>query len=228
MLAVLARTIPFVILFLSGSLLGLCEPIQIYLASHGEPIVNKPLEVEVYILDESGRVDAAFEGKKAVTFDIERQDTDTIPEGLPRELTFKKGKSRFFLDVSSGGSLVLSMSVEGIQSFAPLKLAFITKDIEAPYITSVLLEKENVIVLKFSETLEEESALDEHNYKVITNREEMFPTKLEYHKDYVVLFLSRNLEEDEEGYVEVEDITDTKGNPVESGEKSATFAGCDC
>ncbi|MFH1772024.1 MAG: hypothetical protein ABH872_04335 [Candidatus Omnitrophota bacterium] len=108
-------------------------------------------------------------------------------------------------------------------------IAFKDKDIFPPEIESIIVEASDIIILKFSEALDEESATKEENYKAITNKREIHPEKIEYRRDVIVLKFPVEFNEDEEGYIESNDIADLAGNYIASGTRSPEFSGdCGC
>lgn len=94
---------------------------------------------------------------------------------------------------------------------------------------TVIVKEPNILILRFNEEVEEESALKVENYKAVTNKREVYPKKVEYHKDYVILEFSDHFRSDEEGYIEMEGIEDLSGNEIPLGARSPKFKGdCGC
>jgi hypothetical protein len=110
-----------------------------------------------------------------------------------------------------------------------INLFFEDKDVSPPEVVGISSDEPGIISLVFNETLEEESAQETRNYKAVTNKQEVYPEKIEYHQDNVILEFEEYFDNEEEGYIELQGIKDLNGNQISSGLKSPDFKGkCPC
>lgn len=225
------RLFKFFLILLLPPFLGYTTPIQIFLEPVAEPICDVPLEIKTYILNEEGNVVSTYNGKKRVKISVKEQgEGKTNNVDIPTKyIRFKKGVGSFFLKAQDEGTLEIKVEVEGIRLPGYMSLTFKKRDIKPPFVEAIFVEKHNILVLKFNEVIEEESALKVENYKALTDKREVYPKKVEYHKDYVILEFPENFESDEEGYIEIEGIKDLSGNEIPMGSRSPKFKGdCGC
>ncbi|MCP4652291.1 MAG: hypothetical protein GY858_02755 [Candidatus Omnitrophica bacterium] len=205
--------------------LALAKPIQLFLEKQNQAICGVELNVLAYALNDRGEVDAAFSGKKNVTFSSK---ADTKPCSFPKNLKFKNGKGIFSIKCRKEIGLNLVVEIEGVNAPTNLSASFVCRDVLAPFVEGIMIEAKNLITVKFSEEVEDESAQGCENYTAITNKREVHPESIEYHKDTVILKFGIEFDDDEEGYVEVDEVKDLSGNAISSG-KSPTFKGdCGC
>lgn len=204
-------------------------PMHVFLQPLSESVCDKPLEISVYVLNEEGNIDFSYEGKKNVKIQVDEPggNVKNSWRPLPAYLEFKKGKSSFLINDSEAENLNIKVSLDGVPVYGYVTLSL--KDTAPPAVESIMVEKKNIIILKFSEVIEEESALAGGNYRAVTNKREVAPEKIEYHKDFVVLQFPVEFDSDEKGYIELEAIKDLSGNELSSGTRSPDFKGdCGC
>lgn len=223
--------IPLFVSFLCFSLVCFASAVQLFIEPLSEAICNKPLNLKLYVLDEQGNVDIEYDGVKNLDVRVEEKGGEKrgsfrIPS---QRVSFKKGIGVFIVEDSEPEELKLTINLEDIRVPASVSLSFEDKDIFPPVITSIMVEKTDVIILKFNEQVDEEYALDTANYIAITNKREVHPQRVEYHKDYVVLKFPVEFDQDEEGYIELEEMRDLSGNEISPGLRSPDFDGdCGC
>lgn len=218
--------------FLLFPALSFAFAVQLFLEPPLESACHTRQELKIYALDEEGKIALDYSGVKKIKLTVQEEAgriKDSFRIFSPESLEFKEGVAVLTLQDDEPEDLELTLEAEGIKLPASLKLSFRDKkENNPPAIREIKLEKHNLIVLNFDRQMEEESALKKENYKAVTNRREVYPETVEYHKDYVVLKFASGFDEGEEGYIEIAQIQDLEGNFVSSGTRSPKFEGCDC
>lgn len=223
------------LLFISWSLSAVvcqAKPIQLFLMPVSQGACKQPLEIIVYVLNDKGEVDLNFDGAKKIKVSVKEKDgikENSFHVSLDKTIKFKRGKSSFSIEDSEPETLDMTVEVENVKITASVKLLFEDKDAAGPVVESIAVEKADIVALKFNEEIKEESAQKTENYTAVTNKRQVHPKKVEYHKDYVILEFPQGFDKDEEGYIEVEGIEDLNGNEIPSDTRSPDFKGdCGC
>lgn len=228
------RLIIFSIVFCAASIVardGRAQAIQMFLDPVAEPMCRVPLEIEVLILDNNGRVDTSIEGEKELQINVEENEgkKDKSFSIRSAQVSFRQGIGSFVIENDEEELLIVNVAMPDLAVSENINLVFRDEDVSPPEVVRINSDEPGIIRLEFNEALEEESAQETRNYKAITNRQEVYPRKIEYHGDQVVLEFEDYFDNDEEGYIELQDIEDLHGNPVPSGLKSQNFKGkCPC
>ena len=215
-----------VILLLILPAYSYAKPIQLFLDVSSEAISRLPLEIEIFVLNENGEVEAGFKGKKELQITV--QESGMRDESYyirSTKVRFKNGRASFTIENSEDETLGLEVALSYPELSGQISLSFLDKDIFPPEIDGISEDGPGIIKLEFNEELEEESAQKLRNYKAVTNEREAFPVKIEYHKSYVFLEFEEQFNTDEEGYIELEGIKDLSGNEISSGLRTPGFEG---
>lgn len=207
----------------------LALPSKIAIENNLECLINDPIEIKVTVLNDKGKRDKTFSGNKNIKVEAKEIDggQDDSFSVVKDIISFKNGVGNLLVKNQEEESVELLLSVEGIELATSGKLIF-KKDTTAPRVDSIMVEKANLIIIKFSEEIEEESGLRTQSYRAVTNKREINPDSIEFHKDYVVLKFGQHFDKDEEGYIELDGIRDLNANEI-SSTRSPTFKGdCGC
>ena len=207
------------------------EPVQLFLDPISESVCRIPLEIEVLVLNKNGEVDTGVEGKKELQIEVEEKGgrKDKSFSIRSKRVSFKKSKSSFVMENDDEERLGVNVMIPDLDISGSIDLFFQDRDISAPEVVGISSDEPGIIGLEFNEILEEESAQETRNYKAITNQREVYPEKIEYRQDNVVLEFEEYFDNEEEGYTELQGIKDLNGNQISSGLKSPDFKGkCPC
>lgn len=207
------------------------KPIQIY----AEPFMSgkecrSDWPVRIYVLDEKGGTAEEFVGAHGVIIGVPEKK-----EQIRIEAEFKKGISGITLPRTGAKNISLTLAVEGVANGTTLNFSCEepakneSRDKKPPLVLEVLTEKSDVLIVRFSEEVEEETSQNTDNYLAVTSKRSIHPKAIEYHKIYVVLTFPEQFDNDEEGYIETKGIQDLSGNEMPSAVRSPQFTGdCNC
>lgn len=238
----------FFFFFLLGhSVFSWADPVQLY-AEQG--LFNHPensFAVNIYTLDACGERQEDFDfTRKVKVEDISLEASKDTGILFDQSVIFQDGLAGIILDSVGTSEMNIRILVEGFSApfdvhLKPLEARSIVagpeenppepeKTVPAKELTikSLELEESRVIILHFSEALNDESAIQPDHYKAITNKKTVYPLRVEFGKDFVVLTFSETFDDEEEGYVEVRNVRDIYGNEIESDTRSPDFKGSDC
>ena len=211
---------------------GFCEPFQLYIEPLSSAVIAHPLKLKLFVLNEFGETDNSFTGKKPFKANVTEPSTkanNSYSFNPKKLLKFKKGVSELLLSNTEEEIIEIKISIDEVKLPGLLNISFEDMDVDPPEIKNIKSEEPNILILEFDEELDLDSAINERNYNVISNKREEFPSKVEFNKDYVVLTLPDPFKMEEKGYVELNNIKDLAGNEVESGLQSPEFDGdCGC
>lgn len=219
----------FVLLFVPTIVYS--NSLKIVITPMSEPVCNSPLELKINVIDETGLPDISYKGKKKMMVSVKEigGEEDNSYSIRNKKVKFRKGEGFLYLENSEQESLELEVGIKDAQKSALIKLDFIEKDIFPPEIEEFSVEGDGIILIKFNEALDEESAVDTDNYLTVTNMQESNPDSIEFHGDNVVLFFEESFQEEEEGVIVLNGIKDIHGNEIPSDTETPDFKGdCGC
>jgi len=200
----------------------------VLLSCSGPASPGAALDVEVTAVDGQDQPDIFLDGERNFRFMAgESGSVNNSTQSQTKSLLFTRGRAHLLISDSEAEKVDLEVTVDGFPLAGRITLDFARQDIDGPQVSDVKSDKGGIITIKFNEPLDEESALDKDNYRLITDKREISPDNIEYHKDYLVLKFDSEFEDQEEGSVEMTSIKDLSGNEISSGTRTSSFI-CDC
>ncbi|MFC1510546.1 hypothetical protein ACFL49_02685 [Candidatus Omnitrophota bacterium] len=218
--------------------LAVAEPLQYYFDYIEEGIINEPFQVSVFALDEFGGIDKSFSGERTLRLIVSDVDDNALVKLKGPLVRFNAGEGQFSLIATTVRAFDLAIEIDGFVRNETLHVVFkdglnVTeldhhpKNADAPVVTEIIVESSKILMLQFDEEVDESNASQEGHYLAVTNKKEIKPQKVEFHPTYVYLTFDDDFDEDEEGYIEIEDLSDLAGNSDTI--RSPSFQGtCPC
>ena len=143
----------------------------------------------------------------------------------PPLLDISEGKADFSITNSEEDEELIIELIDPKGRFQPVEasITFFIPDKKPPEIIDLKMETLAFVEIAFSEKLDDSSATDPNNYKVVCF-DEQSPRSVEFHGDRVILELDDLLRSHEVMYVEVRNLKDLAGNEIERDTRSPDYS----
>ncbi|MFC1508212.1 hypothetical protein ACFL60_00820 [Candidatus Omnitrophota bacterium] len=199
------------------------DRIEINLASRGN--INEPQKGSVAVLDKEGNVAVDY-NQKGLKIEVEESGAENKSFTLtPASLDILVGEASFSITNSEEDEEILLKILDPKSSFKPgeASITFLIPDKEPPEIIDIKMETLAFVELIFSEELDDGTATDTSNYKVVCS-DVQTPRSVEFHGDRVILELDDLLRSHSQMYVEITNLKDIVGNEVERDARSPDYS----
>ncbi|MFC1624211.1 Ig-like domain-containing protein [Candidatus Omnitrophota bacterium] len=199
------------------------QRLEIKLSPRGN--INEPQKASVTVLDKDGKIAVDYNRKG---FNIVVEESGLVDRSFtldPESLNISKGKASFSITDSEEDEELILRLVDPKGRFKPIEagITFFIPDKEPPEIIDLKMETLAFVEITFSEELDDGSATEASNYKVVSS-DTQTPRSVEFHGDRVILELDDLLRSFTEMYVEVRDLKDLAGNEIERDARSPNYS----